>query len=550
MALSSDDRHRRLFMRRALGLLPLAGVAGALVSQRAEAGQGDDRSEALDIVARNNVLYWGADPSGRRDSAPAFARAARSNVITSLYVPPGRYAIGTTVDLRGKNLVGPGRQRFRNEAHASLIPFHSLAESAPMITGHGPVVRDLNFSTGDRSWKGTFIDSHGYNTVIENVHFINAAHGLRVREIMVNYSVVRCTFIGLETAIRVDDESGEFSTTARFVGNEFQHGENAIVFERDLHGATFQDNIFEALQGDGVRARLIYTSSFIGNWWEGRNGGESPWPAVRTTQGQQFMNCFAATNTCTWGWEDVFSKEVHSGSMGGVSTNGGDVLVRDSTGNALRLGTSSLRAETDSWKPLTPLVIQASHSAGSQHTHPLVFRHSGRGGAVIFDTDESAGINRVWDGRLRFASQSDDEGELHYDDYRINRRRPGILGRTSLIDETGTLRHALTGVPQFVRWREGGGPGCDFFSRFEAIEAGVVEFSFPDGEVTLKDPIITVTVDEPGVVHDGIDYLPAHEGAEREHLWRGFRVRFSSRDRGRPTTPESFNLAIFYPSLD
>ncbi|WP_456268051.1 hypothetical protein M1D97_12465 [Kushneria sp. AK178] len=549
MSLSTDDRNRRRFMRRALALLPVAGMAGAMTtSGQARASESRERSEALDMTARNNILYWGADPTGKRDSSSAFIKAARSSIVNSLYVPPGRYAIGQTVDLKGKNLIGPGRQRNKREAHAMLMPFHTLGDEA-MFTGHGPVIRDLSFSNreGHRNWKGFYIDSHGYNTVIENVHFSSAPMAIRVREIMVNYSLLRCTFIGIHIGVRVEDQKNENSTTARFIGNEFNYTDNAIIFDKNLYGATFQDNIFEAMKGDAIRAGLIYRSSFIGNWWEGRNGGESPWPCVRITKNQQFMRCFASSNTCVYGWTNVFKDSKHSGSMGGVSLDGGEVVVRNPTGNALRLSPDSLRAEADEWKPATPLVIQSSHSAKNRQTNPIVLRHSGPSGAVVFDTDRETSNKGVWDGALRFASQLDGDDSLLYDDYRVNRNRPGMIGETSLVDKNGKVRHALTGIPQFVKWREGGGPGCDFFSRCEAVDDGRVEFSFPEGEVELRDPIITVTVEDAGIVHDGIEYLSAYSGSSKYQAWKGFRVRFIDRESGRPALPESFSLSIFHP---
>ncbi|GHC29350.1 hypothetical protein GCM10010082_23830 [Kushneria pakistanensis] len=550
MSLSTDDRNRRRFMRRALALLPVAGMAGTLtVSGQARASESRERSDALDMTARNNILYWGADPSGQRDSAPAFIRAARSSIVNSLYVPPGRYAIGQTVDLKGKNLIGPGRQRFRNEGNALLMPFHSLGEGV-MFTGHGPVVRDLNFASGRKKgrWNGTYIEGPGYNTVIENVHFASGGFGIHVRGIMVNYNLLRCTFIGMGVGVQVDDEKGNNSTTARFVGNEFNYSDNGIIFEKNVYGATFQDNIFEAMKGDAIRARLIYRSSFIGNWWEGRNKGKAPWPCVRTTESQQFMNCFASSNTCVYGWTNVFKDDSHSGGMGGVSLDGGEVLVRNSTGNALRLSPSSIRAEADAWKEATPLVIQSSHSDKTRQTNPIVFRHSGPEGDVVFDTDRDTKNKGVWDGALRFASQIDGDDRLLYDDYRVNRGRPGVIGETSLIDKKGTVRHALTGISQFVKWRKSGdGPGCDFFSRCEAVDKGQVEFSFPDGEVELRDPIITVTVEDAGIVHDGIEYLAAYSGSSKYQAWKGFRVRFVERKSGQPTLPESFSLSIFHP---
>lgn len=183
------------------------------------------------------------------------------------------------------------------------------------------------------------------------------------------------------------------------------------------------------MKGDAIRARLIYRSSFIGNWWEGRNGGKASWPCVRTTESQQFMNCFATSNTCVYGWTNIFKDGSHSGGMGGVSLDGGEVVIRNSTGNALRLSPDSIRAEADAWKPATPLVIQSSRSEKTRQTNPIVLRHSGPGGDVVFDTDKESGNKGVWDGRLRFASQVGGDDKVLYDDYRVNRGAPAWWAR-------------------------------------------------------------------------------------------------------------------------
>ncbi|OHV10557.1 hypothetical protein [Kushneria phosphatilytica] len=547
MSMGEDDRNRRRFMRRALTMVPAVGMVAAAAPSQADSRR--ERDDALDAEALENILYWGADPSGRRDSSAAFVRAVRSQRIKNLYIPPGTYAIGRHVDLKRCNLVGGGRSRADRSGGegARLVPHHTLGDE-PMFSNHGPVVRDLVFD--GKGFKGelTCLQVYGYNSVIENVSFTSAARALYAGDNLVNFNLLRCTFVGIGTGLLVDSEDSE-STTVRLIGNEFNYCDDAFITRGRLHGSTFQDNIFENLRGDAILAQLIYNSNFIGNWWEGRVGDKKPWPTLRTTMSQQIMNCFAAANKAHYGWDNIFASEKNSGRMGGVSTDNGVLVVRESTAKSVRVEPTTIRAMVDEWGPATPFVIQSSASSESQHTNPLVFRHSAARGNIEFDTAESAGQQGVWDGSLRFASQVEGKDTLHYDEYRINRERPGILGQTALVDGKGKLRHALTGVAQFVRWHrhDSDGPGCDFFDRHEEIDDGRVELSFPEGDVEFRDPVITVTVDDSGVVCDGIEHIPSYSGASQYRAWKGFVFRFIKRDSGHPHTPDAFSVQLFHP---
>lgn len=542
-----DDLRRRL-LRGSMLMLPAATLGGALSSsaQAAEAQSGDARA-ALEALQRENVLYWGADPTGRRDSSSAFIKMARSEIVTSIHVPPGDYLIGQSVDLRGKNLIGPGRQRHKHDKGARFVPRAGM--KGAMFANHGPVVRDLNFDGLDHK-DVVFINSSAYNSVVENVYFTGANIAIEVDQIMVNYNLVRCAFVGIGTGVLVHDARNEESTTARFIGNEFNYCDNAIIFKGALHGATFQDNIFENLKGDAILAKLIYHSNFIGNWWEQRNGGKEDWPAVRTTMGQQIMHCFASANKFVYGWRDIFSSTTHSGHMGGVSTASSAVVVRNSTGSALRMTASMLRAESDDWAGDAPLVIQGSRAKARNHANPIVLRHSGADGNVEFDSDAEITKDGVWRGRLRFASRRDGKDRLLYDEYRINPERPGIVGKVPVVTKRGETREALTGVPQFVKWRKGddNATGVGFFSHNAVREEGQVELSFPQGEVEFRDPVVTVTIDDAGLYLDGISYIPSYSGAQQYRAYKGFVFSFKARGSDRPQTPESFNLQIFHAS--
>ncbi|WP_106478841.1 right-handed parallel beta-helix repeat-containing protein [Phytohalomonas tamaricis] len=542
------DELRRRLIRSSMLMLPAATLGGALSSSaHAAETQSEGGRDALKSLQLENALYWGADPTGKKDSSSAFTKMARSQIVTTIHVPPGDYAIGRTVDLRGKNLTGSGRQRWKSDEHARFVPRPEL--KGAMFKNHGPVVRDLNFSALDQK-DVVFINSSGYNTVIENVSFSNGKIAIEVDEIMVNYNLVRCAFVGTHYGVMVHDINNGQSTTARFIGNEFNYCENAIIFEGALNGATFQDNIFENIKGDAILAKLIYDSNFIGNWWERRNGGDKNWPCVRTTMKQQIMNCFASANKCVFGWRDMFSSETHSGHMGGVSVTSSDVVARRSTGNAVRMTPSMLRAESDDWAGNVPFVIQGSQAKARNHVNPIVFRHSGANGNIEFDSDAEITKDGVWKGKLRFASKTDSDDKLLYDEYQINRARPGIVGKVPVkIKETKDVREALTGVPQFVKWRkeDKDATGSAFFSHNEIREEGQVELSFTKGEFEFREPIVTVTVDDSGIYLDGISYLPAYSGAQKYKAYKGFVFHFKARGSDQPKTPDAFNIQIFHP---
>ncbi|MCM2131741.1 hypothetical protein [Larsenimonas rhizosphaerae] len=556
MTLPRDEGKRRAFLRGSLTLLP-AVVVGSVMAPRVQAASGGgERSEAVDSLARANVLYWGADPSGRRDSSAAFAKAARSQWARTLQVPPGVYRIAQTVDLLGKSMMGPGRTRSGGgDDEACLIPHYDL--KGPMFIKTGPEIASLTFNGQSKKSSAVALNCYGYNTTLRNNLFTSLGKAIEVDKGIVNFNILQCAFVACEYGLHVKDKGGMSSTTVRLTGNEFNYVTNCVVFDKELYGATFQDNIFEAVKGDAIVAQVIHGCNFIGNWWEKRNGGKSDWPAVRSTMKQQIIGCFASANTMVYGWKDVFSGDQHNKAMGGVSTNGTAVLVRSSTGSALRMTPGGIKAETDAWQGDTPFIIQGSYASAHKRAHPIVLRHSGHNGDIEFDTDPELTSDGVWKGKLRFAARAkagakndkDKKPAILWDEYQVNENLPGLTGRSPQQTKAGNVHTALTGVPQFVKWRQGDekAPGVDFFPNNKARKTGQVELSFDQGEYEFRDPILTVTVDDHDVVSAGIDYIDAYSGAGKYKAWRGFVLHFKSLETGKPVTPESFNLQIFHP---
>ncbi|MCM5705003.1 glycoside hydrolase family 55 protein [Larsenimonas salina] len=559
MSSSSGNDKRRAFLRGSMTLLP-AAVIGSVLAPRVQAADGGDRQQAMDADVRANVLYWGADPSGRRDSSTAFAKVARSQWGRTIHVPPGTYRIAKTVDLHGRNLKGPGRTRMNSgDDEACLMPHYSL--DGPMFRHCGPEVASLTFN--GKSKKGAVaLEASDYNTTIQNVFFKSMGIGILVPQFIVNFNVLQCAFVDCEYGLRVRQRKTNSlpSTTVRLIGNEFNYVDNCVVFDGELYGATFQDNIFEAVKGDAIIAKVIYGSNFIGNWWEKRNGGESDWPAARTHMKQQIVNCFASANYLVYGWKDIFSAGEHNQAMGGVSAADGDLVVRSSTGSATRISPNHIRQETDAWMGKVPFVIQSGYSKAHKDAQPLVFRHTSAKGHVHFDADPEHNEAGVWKGKLRFAARvnpsatKDDKGKHKeeatlWDEYEVNAARPGMVGHSEQVTKKGKVHEALTGMPQFVKWRKGDkdAPGVGFFPTNQERKEGVIELSFNKGEYEFRDPIVTVTVDDSDIELAGIEYLHAYSGAEKYKAYYGFVFTFVTRKDGTPATPSSFNLQLFHP---
>ena len=508
-------------------------------------------------TAIKTVLDFGADPTGKVNSSQAFADAAAAAEVVTIIVPPGDYVIASTVDLNYKNLSGAGRVREnQNQGMSRLRPASGL--SGPMFIKQGPLVENLLIQGQKETDGKTAFYAQGYNSVFSNVHFTNIQYAIYVKEIVVNFTMEDCVCIQVGYGLYCEDAKNSYSTTGRFLRNEFNNCGNAFVFRRQINGSTFQDNIFEFLSGDALLASHIYDCNFIGNWWEKRRDtgtaaevpliaptdetdDESGYPAIRSSSYQQIMNCFAAGNKVTWGWRNVFSSLMHDARMGGVSNHGGAMVVRSASGRALRITPDSIVQQADKWAYLPALTIEAcKNSAGS--AKGIVMRTKG-GPLTLEDSEDTA-----FSDAIKIA-----KGDGLYERYSLTRNAAGkpTVGMTGVSEMmiNGAKVKLTTGIPQHFLWRQdklSRGLGC--FTTNQVTTEGTIKLIT---EYLLDNPLIQITVEDRGIRFDGLKHLNSYiNSSKTRRQCTGFELYFVDAD-GNPKTPTAFSMQMLTlnPSL-
>lgn len=510
----------------------------------------------MTVSAQKTVLDFGADPTGKTDSAKAFIAAAASSEVVTVIVPPGDYVIGSTVDLNFKNLCGAGRTR--ENQHGGLCRVRTASGlSGPMFIKQGPLVENLRIQGQSMTDGKVAFDVYAYNAVFSNVHFTQIGKAIHVEEAIVNFAVKDCVFIHTGTGLYCNDSKNSYSTTGRFIRNEFNTCGDAFVFRRQINGGTFQDNIFEALSGDALVASHIYDCNFIGNWWEARRGdttvtatsdgvdenegSETGYPAIRCTSYQQTMNCFAAGNKITFGWRNVFSTLLHDNRMGGVSTQGGAVVVRSPAGRALRITQDSIIQQADKWSWLPTLNIEAAKNS-SGAAQGITLRT--KGGPLAVEDSE----NEAFTGAISIA-----KGNGLFERYSLTRNAAGqaTVGMTGVSEMmVGDKKVKLTtGIPQHFLWRQDGlSRGLACFTTNKVTTEGTLQLIT---DYLLDNPIIQVTVEDPGVRFNGLKHLGSYvNGSKTRRQCKGFELYFVD-ESGKPKTPTAFAMQMLTlnPSL-
>lgn len=507
-------------------------------------------------TAMKTVVDFGADATGKLDSSQAFIDAAASELGTVI-VPPGDYVIAKTVDLQYKNLSGSGRLREnQNNGKARLRPGSGL--SGAMFIKQGPMVENLLIQGQKESDGKTAFDAQGYNSVFSNIHFTNIQYAIYVKEILVNFTIKDCVFIQVGYGLYCEDAKNSYSTTARFLRNEFNNCGNAFVFRRQINGSTFQDNIFEFISGDALVASHIYDCNFIGNWWEKRRDtgtaahvpliapqdetdDETGHPAIRSSSYQQIMNCFAAGNKVTWGWRNVFSSLLNDSRMGGVSVHGGAVVVRTAAGRAMRVTPDNIVQQADKWCYLPTFAIEAGrNSAGAPQG--ITLRTKG-GPLSIEDSEKNA-----FSGAISIA-----KGEGLFEHYSLTRNAAGkpTVGLTGVSEMmiNGEKVKLTTGIPQHFLWRQdklSRGLGC--FTTNQVTTEGTIKLVT---EYLLDNPLIQVTVEDRGIRFDGLKHLGSYVNSSKSRRQcTGFELYFVDAE-GKPKTPTAFSMQMLTlnPSL-
>jgi hypothetical protein len=188
----------------------------------------------------SNVLLFGADPTGRKDSASAFDKAiafAQKKGLT-VYVPPGVYRVDRHIVVDDVTIEGAGA--WYTKIKGSQV---ALATPAP----DGSVHTGVGFYGKDAAAGG----SH-------NVHLSGFSIEGDVRE-------------RIDTD-QVNGIGGAFSDSS-FRGLHIQHTKVGIWLDGPMSGVTIEDNVIVDQIADGVNLHLGVTDSVVrGNFI--RNSGD------------------------------------------------------------------------------------------------------------------------------------------------------------------------------------------------------------------------------------------------------------------------------------
>ncbi|MCM2130442.1 hypothetical protein [Larsenimonas rhizosphaerae] len=290
----------------------------------------------LEHHERGNILNWGADPSGEKDSAPAFMAAVADEEARTVVVPhEGFYRIGQSVDLVGHvSLLGGACDEFgQRSAYSNVVA--GIGLDGPMFINVGGSVQGIAFDGCNQ--KGGGLHLLGYGNVIKDCTF-NSFKEAVVMPGGGEVSLVDNIFTRTGMAIRIT--GAVTCMTGRFIRNRFQCVHDCIVAEGELVGSNFVDNSFEHVSGKGIHGRVVHDCYFQGNWWECRNGAEDG-SCISADNYQQFFNNTACANYCIHGWVSIFSDERCDNRIGGVMTGSGQVIARLPVEHAIQDGSSA-----------------------------------------------------------------------------------------------------------------------------------------------------------------------------------------------------------------
>ncbi|RKR03339.1 hypothetical protein C7446_1860 [Kushneria sinocarnis] len=495
------------------------------------------------------VLDYGADASGKSDSSQAFRKMAEDSSISTVIVPNGIFRIDSTVDLKMKNLQGPGKSRYGQATSKSshLTTGKLTGENDYLFKNQGPIVDGLTFRN---LGKGGVFDLFSYNAVVRNCYFEQLGTAMFEEDAFVNFRVEFCNFTSVGYGIR-QTKGGALNTTVHVIGCEFNSTHHGLIFAGKLWGSNFCQNIFEQMDGDAIRASHIYVCNFEGNWWEGHNGHDSDkypdgYPCLRVTESQQMMNNTASSNQVADGWLNLFNLDEegrNGGGMGGVSTNKGLLRVISSVGKSTKLTPDGLTSSRADWIGADPLMICAGRSRGGGWSQDIALRTGGPGGdgghVTLDNYPENSG--GVFKSSLRFLKLVDGDNKRH-ESLRLVRDgadhpQPGLIGRSELEQD----HVALTGVPAQCYVCEGGrSRGLEAFTDIDRGTEGEISLAAVYG---FDNPMLNVTVEDRGIVLDGVTYDKGetwNHSDSRSSRW--LTLHFVDRQTGQPKTPKGFWL--------
>ncbi|WP_106478326.1 right-handed parallel beta-helix repeat-containing protein [Phytohalomonas tamaricis] len=422
----------------------------------------------LEIVSQKNnaktVIDFGADPTGKTDSSAAF-QAAADAVDSTIRVPSwGRYRIDKQVSLRKGNasrklLIGQSFNHFGNGGErASLFPGPNL--EGAMFDGAYIVERIAFRAEGNQ--KAIAFELDAYANQVIGCSFNGFKRAISTYG-GVNQTYARNQFTGCTDGIY---QWGGVATVSQFKENLFQYVDNCIVFENEAHGMSFMGNTFERVKGYPIRAKSLLDAAIINNWFEHTNGGGEDVSPVTTSASQQIQSAYTAGNHCQSGFRNIFSDATHSGRVGGVITDKGNLIVRDPTGSATRLKQTGLYQEIDDWAGLRQFIFKAGRAKAAQKSADFLFQ-TGHKGSHYFEAYDNDGNAQPFSGTFNY--------RMDADRYHIE-KLSSYFGMDGETQKDGYS--ILTSTPAMMKWSstEGHRRNMALFS----------EAKFEDGTLTLK----------------------------------------------------------------
>ncbi|GAA1969762.1 glycosyl hydrolase family 28-related protein [Microbacterium deminutum] len=282
-------------------------------------------------LVASNVLLFGADPTGRMDSAPAIEKAiafAKKNRLT-VYIPPGTYRVDRHIVVDGVTIQGAG-------SWYTTIKGAQVALATP--AADGSVHTGVGFYGKDAAAGGS-----------SNVHLSGFAIQGDVRE-------------RIDTD-QVNGIGGAFHDSS-FTGLYIQHTKVGMWFDGPMSNVTVADNIIVDQIADGLNFHIGVTDSvarnnFVRNsgddglaMWAESRGGTTPTNARNVFDHNTVQTPTLANGIAIYGGTDNTvsnnlvadtireGSALHAGSRFGAHPFGGTLTFQDNT--TVRAGTFEL----------------------------------------------------------------------------------------------------------------------------------------------------------------------------------------------------------------
>lgn len=507
-----------------------------------------------------NILFWGADPTGKTGSSDAIQRAIDSGLTGTIVIPSeGVFLIDRQVsfyplsDDGSRDTDKPLRMVMRSDMWSHFGKFRDRAAIKPSPELDG-VMFDGAYNVFGMAFFGpdNAVDGNSYHAIhldsyvnkVQHCTFNVPNDAIRVWA-GANIDISDCHFIGCDKNIHAHTDS--LATTYRVAGCLSQYCTHLMYSKGQLWGSVFENNTWEVCRGSMVVGAVLFNIGFTGNWIEGGGGESEPVKIARTLDAQQFKNCWSAGNSFHGGnWINTFESDVTdegystaSGGMGGVSFDHGALQVNNQTGNSTLFSEHGMTQRLDGWSGWKPFRIE---SGRNHHGAPALQLRASRDVEITGSSDTESGNATPFSGALRFLKSEDTYDELRINHDPDGKMSPGLLGSSTV--ESG---NALISVPVDVYCHDSGlQRGQEAFSSVDRTTEGQVVFTTP---YAMANPVVTVTVEDRGIVCDG--YLLSGPNGETgnngQSRWRNYlTVYFVDRNTGEPKTPDGFSMRLSF----